>query len=163
MTSAHFGMLYVHQTYTAKVWVVISTIRQSKANRWIETGSHFLVLFSAAYRVWVVGLRVWLVWLSSLLHCLWSLHDGAKLCWVLSIIGIISVIRIIIHIALITPITLILFAPTKQKRLPHKWQPIKNSIFTKMINPRQCLCKPSTTYPVHRQEPARTMRTALCM
>ena len=31
------------------------------------------------------------------------------------------------------------------------------------FNPRLCLCKPSTTYPVHLMEPAHTMQTALCM
>ena len=45
MTSAHFGMYYVYQTYTAKVWVVTSTIGQSKAYRWINRLALSLFIF----------------------------------------------------------------------------------------------------------------------
>ena len=34
---------------------------------------------------------------------------------------------------------------------------------SRRTTPRQYQCKPSTTYPERRQEPAHTMRTALCM
>ena len=40
---------------------------------------------------------------------------------------------------------------------------LMNFYFYERTNPRQYLCKPSRAYPVHRQEPARMKRTALCM